>query len=525
VARAAASDRSAPVRASSRAVTQSILLLHLAGCAGLPLPARGAAPAPPTAPEIAVADLRHRVGVLAADSMAGRGVGTPGALRAARYLAREAARIGLEPAGDGGTFFHHVPLHRRHVSAAVSFEGSAEGLAATEVLPVSGLGGLPGSPRAEGSGRVLYAGYLADDSVGPGELRTEQLQGAVVVLRMGHPDGRAHPPRPALSPLFMPGSEVAAVLLVAEGPLAEFHEYAADLAQTGQLLRQPSRYLGDNPAYFLVSSATAERIVGRRVDGLREPLLDLGGFAYRLTERTAPVEAWNIVGLLRGRAPGYVALGAHYDHLGIGPAVAGDSVYNGADDNASGTAALLEIAEHFAALDAAARPGRSLLFVWHTAEEGGLFGSDAFTAEPTVPREEIVAQLNLDMVARNHPDTLIVVGSRRLSSELGELVESVNAASERPFALDLGRDAPDHPERLYCRSDHYNYARHGIPVAHFTTGLHDDYHRPSDTIGRIDPEKLFRVTRLVAEIAGAVAERPEAPRVDGPIPHPEAPCR
>lgn len=518
------------MRASRVLVAGSAALLQLAACAagpGAAVAPPGPATAAPTSAAIVAEELSHRVHVLADDSMAGRAVGHAGARRAAGYLAAEAARLGLRPAGDAETYYHHVPLHRRTVSAEVTLDGAAAGLAAPDVLPVSGSGGLPGSPRLEGSGPLVYAGYLADDGLGARELRAGQLAGAAVLVRMGHPAGEAAPPRPALTPLFMPGSDVAAVLLVAEGPLEEFHEYAAQLAHTGMLLRRPGSYEGENPAYFLVSETAAERLLGRPLEGARMPARELGSFAYRLAETTRPVEAWNVVAVLPGREPeaGYVALGAHYDHLGIGPAVAGDSIYNGADDDASGSAALLEIAERYAALEPAARPARSLLFVWHTAEEGGLHGSEAFTTEPTVPRAEIVAQLNLDMVARNHPDSLIVVGSRRLSTQLGDLVESVNAASDRPFVLDHSWDAPGHPEQLYCRSDHYNYARHGIPVAFFTSGLHADYHRPSDTADRLDYEKLARVTRLVADIAAVVADLPAPPLVDGPVPHPGAPCR
>jgi hypothetical protein len=215
----------------------------------------------------------------------------------------------------------------------------------------------------------------------------------------------------------------------------------------------------------------------------------------------------NVVGIVRGAdstlANEFVALGAHYDHLGIGPPVAGDSVYNGADDDGSGTVTLLETAEAFAR---GPRPRRSILIVFHGAEEEGLLGSFYFTLRPTVPRDSIVTQLNVDMVGRNSPDSLAVIGANRISSALDSIVRS--QAAEQGLALDWSYDAPDHPERLYYRSDHYNYAQYGIPVAFFFAGLHADYHMPSDEIDKIELEKIERAARLVYRVAWEVANRP-----------------
>jgi Zn-dependent M28 family amino/carboxypeptidase len=165
-----------------------------------------------------------------------------------------------------------------------------------------------------------------------------------------------------------------------------------------------------------------------------------------------------------------------------------------------------------------------VLFVWHTAEEKGLLGSESFTNQPTVPRDSIVAQLNMDMVGRNAPDSLFLVGSRRLSTELGDAVEAVNAAQPRPFLLDYSWDVPNHPERIYCRSDHYNYARFGIPVTFFTTGLHPQYHTVSDEVELIDFEKLARVTRLIGDVAFEISHRAARPVVDRPVPPLGTPC-
>ncbi|CAN5875902.1 hypothetical protein BH23GEM5_BH23GEM5_22460 [soil metagenome] len=495
-----------------------------------PMPAAGA-----TATAITAADLRLRFGIIAHDSMAGRAAATPGGRATANYLAREAARMGLQPAGDGGSYFHRVPLTRRTTvvnTLQVSGPRGDLGFTTADVVPVSG-GGLPASSRTAGQGAIIFGGYLQDPSLPAArELRPQQLGGSVLLLRLAAPgvDAATTPPRAVLAPAFAPGSPVAAVLLVAEGELAEYFGYARDLIRRGQL-SAGSQAPGpaDVPRFFLISPAAAERLLAGPLTAAREPRAGLGTFRYALQERTAAAEGMNVVAVLPGSNPAtrteYVALGAHYDHLGIGTPVAGDSIYNGADDDASGTAALLEIAERFANLPPAQRPARSLLFVWHDAEEDGLLGSEAFTDRPTVPRGAIVTQLNIDMVGRNSPDSLSVVGSRRLSTELGSLVEAVNQRQSPPFQFDYTFDTPNHPERIYCRSDHYSYARYGIPVVFFTTGLHPDYHKPSDTPEKLDYDKVARVSRLVSDITAEIANRPARPRVDQPVPPLGTPCQ
>lgn len=521
-----------------RSPCATLMLAAAAGCATAPAvapPPTGAMPRPgATAADITAADLRFRVGILAHDSMAGRAAATPGGMAAAKYLAREAARMGLQPAGDGGGFFHRVPLNRRTTVMSVlqvSGPRGDPGLTTADVVPVSG-GGLPASSRTSGQGSIVFGGYLQDPSLPAArELQPQQVRGSVLLLRLAAPgvDAATTPPRSVLAPAFAPGSPVAAVLLVAEGELAEFFDYARDLVRRGQLSAGAQPAGGsDVPRFFLISPAAAERLLGAPLAAAREPRTGLGTLRYALQESSATVEGMNVVAVLPGsdaaRRGEYVALGAHYDHLGIGTAVAGDSIYNGADDDGSGTAALLEIAERFAGLAPAQRPARSLLFVWHDAEEDGLLGSEAFTDRPTVSRGAIVAQLNIDMIGRNSRDSLSVVGSRRLSTELGALVEQVNQRQTQPFRFDYTFDTPNHPERIYCRSDHYSYARYGVPVAFFTTGLHPDYHKPSDTAEKLDYEKVARVSRLVGDVAAEIANRPARPRVDQPVPPLGTPC-
>jgi hypothetical protein len=335
------------------------------------------------------------------------------------------------------------------------------------------------------------------------------------------------------------------------------------------------------PVYVYVTAAGAAKLLGAPLDSLR------AGAAGRAVHGSVafvntPAPARNVVALLQGTDPKlrgeYVAIGAHNDHVGYdrdpvdhdslrayndairklvlaapnhqltpdqaqqvrvnldsvhqGRAVRRDSIYNGADDDGSGTTAVLEIAEAFAGARGNARPRRSIVFVWHTGEELGLFGSQYFTDHPTVPRDSIVAQLNMDMVGRGRADDengggagyLQLIGTRRLSTELGDLIETVNKGQRQPFTFDYQFDATGHPEQYYCRSDHYMYARYGIPIAFFTTGNHRDYHQVTDEPQYIDYDKLAHVTQFVYEVATRVANLDHRVVVDKPKPDPRGNC-
>jgi Zn-dependent M28 family amino/carboxypeptidase len=179
------------------------------------------------------------------------------------------------------------------------------------------------------------------------------------------------------------------------------------------------------------------------------------------------------------------------------------------------------------------KPKRSVLFVWHVAEELGLIGANYFTEHPTVPRDSVVAQINIDMIGRGGPgeepnggpDYIQLIGWRRLSNQLGDVIDNVNKARKMPFKFDLTYDATGHPEQFYCRSDHYMYARYGIPVAFFSTGGHADYHQVTDEPQYIDYTKLFNVTTLIHDVVKNVADLPQRPVVDGPKPDPKGQCR
>ena len=215
-----------------------------------------------------------------------------------------------------------------------------------------------------------------------------------------------------------------------------------------------------------------------------------------------------------------------------------DSIRNGADDDGSGTVAILEIAEAFARARGADRPRRSILFVSHTGEEAGLLGSRWYSDHATVPIDSIVGEIEQDMIGRGtasdfprggtgggSPTYLEVIGAKRISREFGETLEAANAKQPLPFVFDYTYDAPGHPLQYYCRADHYSYARYGIPSVAFSRGEHLDYHQVTDEAQYISYQDLARVTRMVHDGALAVANAPERPKRDVPKPtDPHAPC-
>lgn len=208
-----------------------------------------------------------------------------------------------------------------------------------------------------------------------------------------------------------------------------------------------------------------------------------------------------------------------------------DSINNGADDDGSGTVTVLEIAERFAKEKPNTK--RSMLFVWHVGEEKGLWGSAYVTDHPPVPRDSIVAQLNMDMVGRGAASDLLeggpaylqLVGTRRVSTELGDLVEELNRQEKPPFTFDYQYDANGHPENIYCRSDHFNYARYGIPIVFATTGLHGDYHQVTDEPEYIDYPHMAKIGTFMYRLGLYVANMDHRPKVDHPAGDPKARCQ
>ena len=545
------------------------VLVPLLGCgpsAGTP---STPTPSGATTQEITAADLRSRLYAYADDSMQGRRSGTPGNVKATDYIAAEARRLGLVPAGENGSWFQSVPIVRRTLEPGAGLTVDGTSFTAWDDIIPRDQG--KGARSVDGS-QAIYAGTWDSEMISP-----DQARGKLVVVTFppvaGVPAGTVN--RAQTTERFNTAAGIVVATLEGVGPSDRLN-----LQDTGAKLASGEG--PETPAFMYAGSRVAEALLGAPPSTLRPGAVGKtvsGNVGF--VDSPVPSPARNVVAIFRGSDPTLsgqmVAIGAHNDHDGISPAALGhdslrafnrvmrpeganstpgeptaeqaarirqildslrqerparpDSVLNGADDDGSGTVGVLEIAERLA--KAPTRPKRSVLFVWHTAEEMGLLGSDWFTRHPTVPRDSIVAHLNIDMIGRGGQDDrpgggpgyLQVIGSRRLSSELGDLVDRVNAEGKHGFDFDYQYDADGHPDNYYCRSDHYMYARFGIPIAFFTTGSHLDYHQLTDEPQYIDYDKLARVTRLIADVAMEVGNTDRRPVLDGPKPDPYGVCK
>ena len=529
-----------------------------------------------TVAAVTAADLRTRVGIFAADSMMGRAAGTPWNDKGTDYIARELRRLGLTPAGENGTYFQAVMVRRTvQAGAPITVDGQSF-VVWRDFLPRDPRD-LGGAQRDLSRGaQVIYGGTWGDPST---LLPASEATGRIVLITVpplasGEPGWQAN--RQALAQRYR---DAAGVVVASLDAMPQ--EIRQQLGEGSISLRSTSAPRGEQfPAFWYSTRAMAEAMLGGPLSAARRGALGRTvRAAFEWREEAAPGR--NVVAALAGSDPAvrgqYVAIGSHNDHVGFLPGQSADhdslrattlvlrpegaegtarratesdrqriraildslrrlrparrdSIFNGADDDASGSMGMLEIAEALAS--APTKPRRSVLFVWHTAEELGLLGAQYFTDNPTVPRDSIVAQINIDMIGRGGsrdlpgggPGYLQLIGSRRLSTELGDLVEAVNRRRARPFSFDYQYDASGHPQQFYCRSDHYMYARYGIPVVFLSTGGHVDYHMTTDEPQYLDYDKLRDVTQFIHDVAVEIANRPARLVVDKPKPDPRGDC-
>jgi hypothetical protein len=524
----------------------ALLFVLVAACAPA-TPAGAPAPLTRVLP-ISADELRRDLFAFAADSFAGRETGTSNAMRAARFLADRAIALGLEPAGDS-LYYQRVPLIRASFGPATRF-AVAQGASSIplalgpDVAPLMNLGPGAPMPRRNAEGDLFFAGY-GMTTEGRNDFRGLAEPGKVIVMLHGAPASvRDSATRERLESQDLLGMRIGqalqfqpvAIVLLMTGATREFYSQL-----TPDLLRSVSATPGDQ------STSDAQRPLPMVVLGVAKagsPLLPanwptddapqpLTGrrFSARIDMQHEPFTAYNVIAIARGADPRfnktYVAYGAHLDHIGVQSGMTPDSIANGADDDGSGSVTMLAIAKSMMST----RPKRSALFVWHTGEEKGLLGSAHFTNRPTVPIDSIVAQLNMDMIGRRGgskstfdskisgaeaANRLYIVGPNAApnnqSKVLGAILDTVNSRQVRPLELDREWDSPSHPERIYFRSDHFNYAQKGIPVLFFTTGLHEDYHKVSDEAQKIDYDKMSRIGALLLELGTTLANREVRPR-------------
>ncbi|MEE2905253.1 MAG: M20/M25/M40 family metallo-hydrolase [Gemmatimonadota bacterium] len=419
---------------------------------------------------------RAHVRFLADDRLEGREVGTNGAHCAGDYIAAQFSALELEPAGSQGSYFQTFSIRKGAELGPQNrlvISGRTYGVG-TDWVPAGY------SASANINREIVYGGHLLDNPEDPGdEFASLDISGKIVVVEWGDPDaphGISVRGDPHYKATVAAGRDASGIIVLAPEGMGR------------PSLEDETRATLSIPV-GIVNGAIAETV--------REALIGGGNAQLHTDVQATTADARNVVALLPGSNPERmretVVIGAHYDHLGHGGegslAPESTEVHNGADDNASGTAAVIEAAR---ALAAGPPLERSVLFIAFTGEEKGLWGSAHFVREPTVELERAVAMLNLDMVGRVVDDQLTILGFGT-AAEWDEIVDM--AAGEMSDPLSIAK-SPDG----FGPSDHSSFYGEGIPVLHFLSNLHEDYHRPSDDFDKINYEGLERVIELTVDI-------------------------
>lgn len=512
---------------------------------------------PATTPEqfgnveaITAAELKEWLYVVASDEMEGRDTPSRGLDLTAKFIADHLSQWGVKPGGDDGTYFQKFALTSRRVEPELtiaSVNGQSFKLGEDFIAEPA---------QGQASGRIVYVGYgymiRAKDI---DAYQGVDVKGKIMLAVEGFPRGvsfqdirdkkagedydtpetysHAHGARgviyfPSASTLTFWQNRHRFSLNPSRMKLERPRQSGADIPVIYASEKMVKAILdGEKLNYETIRKQASEGALGEGFD-----LSASKQASFNVNAKIDRAITQNVVGMIEGADPilkkEYVAIGAHYDHVGMSRNAEGDKIFNGADDDGSGTVATLAIAQALA--KGPARPKRSVLFVWHAGEEKGLWGSEFFTDNPTVPIEQIGAQLNIDMIGRSKkagdrnpanrdltgPNELYVIGSKMMSTDLGNLSEEVNN-SYLKLAFNYKYDDPNDNERFFYRSDHYNYAKKGVPIIFYFSGVHEDYHGLADTADKIDYQKMEKVTRTIFAMMWRLANAPARPKVDKPL--------
>jgi hypothetical protein len=514
--------------------------------------------------------LKEWLTYIASDELQGRATYSEGLGLAAGYISTHLAEWGVKPAGDNGTYLQVVRVLGIRTTSRASITVEVNGQSRTfkdgeELTFPKSMGGkqtvtgdqiqfvgygltLPGGEQndyanLDPKGKVIvWLGPQGPKSSSTGLFRLLNSnarnrsaieKGAIGVIGpatggAGGRGGRGNTPAAPAAPATQPGTGRGRGA-ADDGDFTTVQRYEDKVP--------PAVSAQDEFFEFLFSGSDLKYADLKRKAASQEALPP---FALKNVKLTFNVDAdysivrtrltHNVVGIVEGSDPKlkdtYVLYGAHYDHVGYREGLVGagrgsgnapaaeDRINNGADDDGSGTVALMAIARAFAL---GQRPKRSILFVWHAGEELGLLGSRYHADYPVVPIDKMVAQINMDMVGRNRNDdpaqanSILVVGSDRISTELHNINEDANASLPKPLTLDYEMNDPADTESIYTRSDHYSYAAKGIPIIFFFSGLHPDYHQPGDEVSKIIFAKIQRVAQLAYETGRRVGNLDHAP--------------
>ena len=495
-------------------------------------------------PELA----RKHLSILASDAFEGRETGKPGADKAAHYIAGEFQKLGLQPIVNGSYFFD-VPLTENSFKVN-SFTVNGTPFTSGKDFYATGSA----DANTVNANDIIFIGYGIGDN-NYNDLKDMDITGKVVlVINDGEPvnngvykisgnaDKSTWTTGRGKRMQFIQSKHPALILAVAPNVEANLKRFGSQIGAGRLSIKR------DGPAttralavVFNITPEMANAILknsGKTYEQLRSAI-DQSGEPQTQTVKAdistsfvtehKDVKAVDVLGFLPGSDPKLkdevLVISAHYDHIGMLPeGTKGDRVNNGADDDGSGTTGILEIAQAFTqAKKDGHGPRRSILFLGNVGEEKGLLGSEYYTDHPVIPLANTIADLNIDMIGRigfdylGKPDSanyVYVIGSSMLSSDLHRVNEKANNDYTH-LDLDYKYDDPNDPNRFYYRSDHYNFAKHNVPIIFYFNGVHADYHRPGDEISKINFPLLAKRAQLVFYTAWDLANADNRPVVDG----------
>ena len=444
-------------------------------------------------------DIKRDLFALASDKYRGREGGTLDELKASAWLGEQIRAIGLQPAGDDGTYFQWFNLQRTRLTKASTLN------IGTHQLKLNEEGVITAPTNASISAPLVYVGTGS-----AAEMAKVDVKGKAVAVQIaGAPTDGISYRRYVFSKFSQQAGDLVkagavAVVFISDAPSQALYDHWSHIYERGRYSlpgAASTKVVSTPPVVWLPASAASwvqqagqQFTAELKVESFQYPSVNI---VARVPGTDAQLKKENVL------------FSTHQDHDGVRAAIAGDSIYNGADDNATGCAALLAIMRAFKQ-----QPGRrTALFVYHGAEERGLIGSTYYAAHPTVPQSSIVAVLNAEMMGRNAPDSAALLGSIAPHLNSSDLVKIALAANQSgpKFKLDTEWDKATHPEGWYFRSDHLPYARLGIPAIMYTSLLHVDYHTPRDEASRINYAKLTRMTQWMYLTGWAVANRTAPP--------------
>ncbi|WP_439880584.1 M28 family peptidase [Pontibacter sp. MBLB2868] len=493
---------------------------------------------------VTAADLSKHLHILASDEYEGRNTGEKGQKMAAEYISREFREDGLTGPVKSNTtnpYYQSFDLEKSQWGSGYMTIGPEKYLMMQDFFVLGS-----NSPfQTEQAADIVFAGYGIDTDE-YSDYTNKDVKGKVVVVLAGEP-------KDATGKYLISGTDKAsdwgndyrqkrnaatkqgakAVMIVTGTSQDEFNSltqrYKAYATRPSIGIKSSSEEPTAAPVF--ISPVAGAALLGTTTD----KLFDYGNMVAKAgkpvpanftvakdvkikTERKSePLSTENVLGFIEGsdKKDEVVVVTAHYDHVGVDTTKQGDQIYNGANDDGSGTVAVIELAEAFAkAKKDGYGPRRSMLFMTVTGEEKGLLGSEYYSEHPVFPLENTVADVNIDMIGRmdtdhektNDSNYIYVIGADKLSSELHQINEEMNQKYVG-LKLDYTYNDENDPNRFYYRSDHYNFAKNGIPIVFYFNGVHKDYHQPSDEVDKILFDSAEKVARLAFHVAWELANR------------------